>query len=78
MPIKFSRQTFATQVEELVAGGAGYLDAIQTVCDNNDIDVEAAKAYISPVLMEKVTLEARKLRLLDEDPNTISTGRLPI
>jgi len=78
MPIKFSKQHFAEQVEKLAARGTTYLDAIQAVCEQNDIDVEASKAYISGTLLEKVTIEARRLKLIRKEHNEDTTAELPI
>jgi len=78
MPIKFTKQKFAEEVEQIVSKGATYLDAVQTVCEKNEIDLESARPYISSSLLEKITIEARDLNLLQKDKNEDMTAELPL
>jgi hypothetical protein len=78
--IKFSKQHFAEEVEKIAGGDVTYLDAIQKVCEDNEIDLESAGNYISGALREKINYEAIRLRLLkkSEMESIESTMQLPI
>jgi len=76
--IKFSKQHFAEQVEEVVKKSDSYFDAIQSVCERNEIDLEAAGNYISGALKEKINQEAIERKLLRRDLLVSNTAQLPI
>lgn len=52
-------------VENLVARGATYLDAIITVAETLNVDVEDVVPKLSPVLIEKLKVECISNKLVD-------------
>lgn len=41
-----------------------YLDAVVAICENNNMDVEDCKKYVSPVIKNKIEAEAMSLNYL--------------
>ena len=60
-----TKQKFTKIIEDTVkANRLSYIDAIIHICEKNNIEVEDAKKYISPIIKDKLEAEARKLNFL--------------
>lgn len=54
-----SKKRFAKMIEDVVLEqGLSYMDAILLLCDQNNIEIEETKKYISPVIQSKLEAEA--------------------
>jgi hypothetical protein len=67
--VRFSKLIEATVLEKKMS----YLDAILFVCEENHIDVEDVKKYISVPLKQRLQAEAVELRYIQAD-----SSQLPI
>ena len=66
-------KTFSMKVENRVAyTGATYMDAINHLCENMQIEQELAAKYLSQPIIEKIKVEAQKVNLLPRDPQLFS------
>ena len=61
-----NKKAFSGLVETYVRThkGCPYIDAVITVCDDNEIDLRDSKKLISKEIIEHVEFEARELNLL--------------
>lgn len=56
---------FAKLVEDIVhAQKIPYMDAVITLCDKHNVDLEDVKKFISPVIKNKIEAEAMTLNYL--------------
>ncbi len=66
-------KTFSKNVEDRVANtGESYMDAINHLCENMQIEQELAAKYLSQPIIEKIKVEAQKVNLLPRDPQLFS------
>ena len=66
-------KTFSKKVEDRVANtGETYMDAINHLCENMQIEQELAAKYLSQPIIEKIKVEAQKVNLLPRDPQLFS------
>ena len=66
-------KTFSKKVEDRVANtGETYMDAINHLCENMQIEQELAAEYLSQPIIEKIKVEAQKVNLLPRDPQLFS------
>jgi len=63
--LMLTKQKFSKMVEsEVIATRSSYVDAILSLCEKYNIDPEDMKRYVSPVILNKLTVEAKKNNLL--------------
>ena len=66
-------KTFSKNVEDRVANtGETYMDAINHLCENMQIEQELAAKYLSQPIIEKIKVAAQKVNLLPRDPQLFS------
>ena len=66
-------KTFSKKVENRVADtGETYMDAINHLCEEMQIEQELAAKYLSQPIIEKIKVEAQKVNLLPRDPQLFS------
>ena len=66
-------KTFSKKVEDRVANtGETYMDAINHLCENMQIEQELAAKYLSQPIIEKIKVEAQEVNLLPRDPQLFS------
>ena len=71
--VQRSRKTLSKKVEDRVANtGETYMDAINHLCENMQIEQELAAKYLSQPIIEKIKVEAQKVNLLPRDPQLFS------
>ena len=60
-----NKAKFSKLIEkEVIQKSIGYMEAILLVCDQNDIEPEDVKKFISPVIKDKLEAEAMDLNFL--------------
>ena len=60
-----TKQKFTKIIEDTVnKKKLSYIDTIIYICEENNIEVEDAKKYVSPIIKEKLEAEARRLNFL--------------
>jgi len=60
-----TKSKFTKLIEKTVAElKIPYMDAIIKVCENNDIEMDDVRKFISPVIKDKLEAEAMELNLL--------------
>ena len=60
-----TKSKFTKLIEKTVAElKIPYMDAIIKVCENNEIEIDDVKKFISPVIKDKLEAEAMELNLL--------------
>jgi len=65
-----NKNKFSKIVEETVSTTTlSYIDAIVYVCENNSIEIDDCKKFISASIQEKLENEARKLNYLPRKKN---------
>ena len=71
---KFDANTFAMAVESKVRMGMGYLEAILSFCEENDMEPSAVGTLVkkSDVIKSKLEAECKDLNLLER------TAKLPL
>lgn len=57
---KFSKLIEKTVIEKSI----GYMEAILLVCDDNNIEPEDVKKFVSPIIRDKLEAEAMSLNFL--------------
>jgi len=63
--VMMNKNRFNKLVEDTVKSfKMSYLDAVLYICDENNIEVEDSKKYISNVIKEKIEAEAMRLNFL--------------
>jgi gas vesicle protein len=66
-------KTFSKKVENRVADtGETYMDAINHLCEEMQIEQELAAKYLSQPIIEKIKVEAQQVNLLPRDPQLFS------
>lgn len=60
-----NKSRFSKMIEATVADKAiGYMEAILLVCEDNNIEPEDVKKFISPIIKDKLEAEAMALNFL--------------
>ena len=60
-----TKSKFTKLIEKTVAElRIPYMDAIIKVCENNDIEMDDVRKFVSPVIKDKLEAEAMELNLL--------------
>lgn len=60
-----TKKKFSMMVEYAVLeDGVGYMDAIITLCDENNMEIEDAKKFLLPSVISKLEVEAIRLNHL--------------
>jgi|TARA_B110000908_G_C10136433_1_gene394682 ribosomal protein S4E len=61
-----NKKSFSGLVETYVRThkGCAYIDAVITICDDNEIDIRDSKKLISKEIVEHIEFEAKKLNLI--------------
>ena len=68
-------KTFSKKVEERVLKtGDGYMDTINLLCEEMEIEPELAAKYLSKPIIEKIRVEAENVNLLPRTPKLFSDG----
>lgn len=69
-----SKKRFSKMIEQTVIDKQlSYMDAIVYLCEENAIEIEDVKKYISPVIQNKLLVEAQRLNFIaGETYNTFS------
>jgi hypothetical protein len=66
-----TKKSFSTMVESFVfRNKQSYMDAIVHLCEENRLELEDIKKYLSPTIVEHLEAEARKLHFLPQQ-NTL-------
>jgi len=65
----FSKLVENTVIEKSI----GYMEAILLLCENNDIEPEDVRKFISPIIKDKLQAEAMNLNFLPKT-NTIDSA----
>lgn len=56
---------FAKMIENsVVANKLSYMDAVIHLCEQNSVELEEVKKFISPVIKQKIEAEAMRLNFL--------------
>ena len=68
-------KTFSKKVEERVLKtGDGYMDTINLLCEEMEIEPELVAKYLSKQIIEKIRVEAENINLLPRTPKLFSDG----
>ncbi len=68
-------KTFSKKVEERVLKtGDGYMDTINPLCEEMEIEPELVAKYLSKPIIEKIRVEAENVNLLPRTPKLFSVG----
>jgi len=78
LTLRMPRKVFQAEVERMAQSNGSYIDAIFTVCERNDIEVEAVSFYVTGALKERVTLEAKQKFLLRRELCLDQAVELPL
>ena len=63
-----TKSKFTKLIEKTVAElKIPYMDAIIKVCENNEIEIDDVKKFVSPVIKDKLEAEAMELKLLTKE-----------
>ena len=66
-------KTFSKKVEDRgIKTGLSYMESINTLCEEMQIEQELAAKYLSQPIIEKIKVEAQKVNLLPRDPQLFS------
>ena len=66
-----TKKSFSTMVESFVyRNKQSYMDAIVHLCEENGLELEDVKKYLSTAIVEHLEAEARQLRFLPQQ-NTL-------
>lgn len=66
-----TKKSFSTMVESFVyRNKQSYMDAIVHLCEENGLELEDVKKYLSPTIVEHLEAEARQLHFLPKQ-NTL-------
>ena len=66
-------KTFSKKVEDRVANtGETYMEAINHLREDMEIEQELAAKYLSQPIIEKIKVEAQMINLLPRDPQLFS------
>lgn len=70
-----NKTKFSKLIEnEVLEKSIGYMEAILLVCEQNDIEPEDVKKFISPVIKGKLEAEAAGLNFLPKTSNSIDSS----
>lgn len=64
----------AIEIEKMVADGLNYIEAVVEFCEKYNIEVEDAPKFIHKNIMEKLKLDAERLKHVE---STKGKGKLP-
>jgi len=68
-----TKSKFAMLIEEEVKDTKqSYMDSVISLCEKFDIELEEVKKFVSPVIKEKIEVEARELNFMPR------TNQLPV
>ena len=60
-----TKQKFGKLIEDIVyKQNFSYMDAVIHICQNNDVELEEVRKFISPIITDKIAAEAMKLNYL--------------
>lgn len=60
-----TKQKFTKLIEEVVQKqSVTYMDAVINVCQDNDVDLEDVRKFITPIIKDKIQAEAMHLNYL--------------
>ena len=60
-----TKQKFAKLIEDFVQKrNVSYMDAVINVCQDNDVELEDVRKFITPIIKDKIQAEAMKLNFL--------------
>ena len=60
-----TKQKFVKLIEDVVrATNSTYMDAVISVCQDNEVEIEDVRKFITPILKDKIQAEAMKLNFL--------------
>ena len=66
-------KTFSTKVEDRVKEtGEGYMEAVNSLCEELELEQELVAKYLSKPIIEKIKYEAQKVNLLPRGPQLFS------
>jgi hypothetical protein len=66
-----TKKSFSTMIESFVyRNKQSYMDAIVHLCEENGLELEDIKKYLSPTIVEHLEAEARQLHFLPQQ-NTL-------
>lgn len=61
-----SKKRFSKMIEEVVLGkNLSYMDSILYLCEKHGIEIEEVKKYVSPVIQNKLLVEAQRLNFIE-------------
>lgn len=70
--LMLTKQKFTKMVERTVkVKRCSYLDAVINLCEENNIEIEEIKKFVSPAVKSKIEGEATKLNLMQEKNRSI-------
>jgi hypothetical protein len=65
-----TKKRFQTMVEETVLKHSlSYLDAIIYICEENNMEIEDVSKYITPIIKDKIEVDALKLNYIEGGMN---------
>jgi hypothetical protein len=60
-----TKQKFVKLIEDVVwATNSTYMDAVITVCQDNEVEIEDVRKFITPIIKDKIRAEAMRLNFL--------------
>lgn len=60
-----TKQKFAKLIEDFVQKrNVTYMDAVISVCQDNDVEIEDVRKFITPIIKDKIQAEAMQLNFL--------------
>lgn len=60
-----TKQKFTKLIEEVVQKRSlSYMDAVINVCEDNDVELEDVRKFITPIIKDKIQAEAMRLNFL--------------
>lgn len=66
--LMLTKNKFSKMVEETVRfKSTSYMDAILMICEENNIEIDDIKKFISPVIKNKLEVEAQKLNFIPKN-----------
>lgn len=66
-----TKQKFAKLIEDTVHKlNTTYMDAVISVCESNDVELEDVRKFITPIIKDKIQAEAMSLNFLPKQ-NTL-------
>jgi len=66
--LMLTKNKFTKMVEDAVLyDGLSYMDAIVHLCEKNNLEIEDIKKYVTPIVKNKLAVEAQNLNFLEKD-----------